>query len=67
MAARAQTREDRPIEVLLWGATGFTGRLAAEHLARHYAGDRVALGGRNRNKLEALRDELAAIDAKCAS
>jgi len=51
----------------LWGATGFTGKLAAEWLANRYADAHVALGGRNQKKLEALRDELAAIDPKCAA
>jgi short subunit dehydrogenase-like uncharacterized protein len=67
MAAHAQSRGERPIELLLWGATGFTGRLAAEHLARRYAGERIALGGRNLQKLEALRDELSSVDTKCAA
>ncbi|HEX4516456.1 MAG TPA: saccharopine dehydrogenase NADP-binding domain-containing protein [Polyangiaceae bacterium] len=60
-------KRKRPIELLLWGATGFTGKLAAEWLAKRYADARVALGGRNQKKLEALRDELAAIDPKCAA
>ena len=60
-------RDDREIELLLWGATGFTGRLAAEFLAARYAGERIALAGRSADKLEKLRDELVAIDARCAS
>ena len=60
-------KRKRPIELLLWGATGFTGKLAAEWLANRYADARVALGGRNQKKLEALRDELVAIDPKCAA
>lgn len=53
-------RADRRHDVVLFGATGYTGRLAAEHLARH-AGPRVrwALAGRDRGKLEATRRELA--------
>ena len=58
---------ERPIELLLWGATGFTGRLCAEHLARTYPDARIALGGRSTSKLEALRDELVAIDPRCAA
>ncbi len=53
--------EDREFDVVLWGATGFTGRLAAAHLFARYGtgGDvRWALGGRNREKLEQLRSEL---------
>ena len=51
------------LDVVLWGATGFTGRLVADHLvARHGVDDglRWAIGGRNEVKLEALRDELGA-------
>src|SRR5258708_25787756 len=60
-------KRQRPIELLLWGATGFPGRLAAEWLAKKYPDTSVALGGRNEKKLAALRDELAAIDSKCAA
>jgi short subunit dehydrogenase-like uncharacterized protein len=52
----------REFDLVLWGATGFTGRLVAEHLAAHYghAGTlRWAIGGRSREKLEALADKLA--------
>lgn len=58
----------RPFDITLWGATGFTGRLVAQHLVRTRAdGDlRLALGGRNRDKLEALRAELAQIDPAAA-
>lgn len=53
------TRADRPIDVLVWGATGFTGRLVAEYLARRPAGDvRWAIGGRDRGRLERVRDDL---------
>ncbi|WP_290057527.1 saccharopine dehydrogenase family protein, partial [Amycolatopsis solani] len=53
----------RAHDVVLFGATGFTGGLTAEYLARHApAGLRWALAGRNRGKLEAVRARLAAID-----
>jgi len=57
----------RNYDVLLWGATGFTGKLVAEYLMQHHGvgGDlRWALGGRSRPKLEAVRDALAAIDPR---
>ncbi len=59
---------DRRYDLVLFGATGFTGRLVAEYLARHAAGTSLAwaLGGRNAAKLERVRAELAAIDAACA-
>lgn len=51
---------DRNYDIVLFGATGFTGGLTAEYLARHAPeGTRWALAGRNRQKLEALRARLA--------
>ncbi|GLZ60208.1 saccharopine dehydrogenase [Micromonospora sp. NBRC 107095] len=53
----------RTYDVVLFGATGFTGGLTAEYLARHApAGLRWALAGRNPQRLAAVRDRLAAID-----
>jgi short subunit dehydrogenase-like uncharacterized protein len=51
---------DRTYDVVLLGATGFTGRLTAAHLARRLSGTTTtwAIAGRDRDKLEALRDEL---------
>jgi short subunit dehydrogenase-like uncharacterized protein len=47
----------RPIDVLLYGAGGFTGRLTVAEFARHApAGLRWALAGRHRSKLEQARD-----------
>ncbi|HUM12953.1 MAG TPA: saccharopine dehydrogenase NADP-binding domain-containing protein [Myxococcaceae bacterium] len=47
----------RPIDVLLYGAGGFTGRLTVAELSRHAPpGLRWALAGRHRGKLEAARD-----------
>src|SRR5215813_5169475 len=49
--------DTRPIDVLLYGASGFTGRLTVAELARHAPeGLRWALAGRDRRKLEAARD-----------
>jgi short subunit dehydrogenase-like uncharacterized protein len=62
MADTAAARDARQYDVLLWGATGYTGRLVAEFLLGRYgAGSKLrwALGGRNRAKLEAIRGELA--------
>ncbi|MER7417183.1 saccharopine dehydrogenase NADP-binding domain-containing protein [Micromonospora peucetia] len=56
-------REQRVHDVVLFGATGFTGGLTAEYLARNAPpGLRWALAGRNPGKLAAVRDRLAAID-----
>lgn len=44
---------EREFQVLLFGATGFTGQLVAEHLSRTYGESlRLALAGRNAEKLE---------------
>ncbi|MEH1055392.1 saccharopine dehydrogenase NADP-binding domain-containing protein [Micromonospora sp. CPCC 206171] len=60
-------RDDRPYDLVLFGATGFTGGLTAEYLARHApAGLRWALAGRNPAKLAAVRDRLTDIDAALA-
>ncbi len=46
----------RAWDIVLFGATGFTGALVAEYLARHAPADvRLALAGRNRGKLEAVK------------
>lgn len=48
------------LDLVLLGATGFTGALTAEYLAEHAPqGLRWALAGRNRGKLEAVRERLA--------
>jgi short subunit dehydrogenase-like uncharacterized protein len=51
---------DRAYDVVLLGATGFTGRLTAEHLARRLSGTttRWAIAGRNEDKLRAVADAL---------
>jgi len=36
-AAAAKMSGARAFDVTVWGATGFTGRLVCEHLARDYA------------------------------
>ncbi|TDC59028.1 saccharopine dehydrogenase [Micromonospora sp. KC207] len=55
-------REDRAYDVVLFGATGFTGGLTAQYLARHAPpGLRWALAGRNPAKLSAVRERLAGI------
>lgn len=53
-------RQARELDVVLFGATGFTGRLVAEYLLDHYGtnGLRWALAGRDSSKLEQLRQSL---------
>ncbi|MEM6590049.1 MAG: saccharopine dehydrogenase NADP-binding domain-containing protein [Pseudomonadota bacterium] len=46
------------IDILIYGATGFTGRLVTEYLGRKYPDRSWGIAGRNREKLAAIRDEL---------
>lgn len=57
----------REFDVVLWGASGFTGQLVAEYLVRNYlqrdAGKmdlRLALAGRNEAKLRAVAETVGA-------
>lgn len=48
-------------DVIVWGATGFTGRLVVEYLLQRYPPGkslRWAIAGRSQSKLDALLDEL---------
>ena len=57
----------RPHDLVLFGATGFTGALTAEYLAREAPeGVSWALAGRNQAKLESLRSRLAGVNEACA-
>lgn len=50
---------DRAFDIVLFGATGFTGRLAAEYLAKGAAGGaRWAIAGRSLDKLTGIREDL---------
>lgn len=53
----------KPFDIVVHGATGFTGRLVIEYLLQHYpagSGVRWAMGGRSADKLAAVRDEVGA-------
>lgn len=59
---------DREFDVVLFGATGFTGGLTAEYLARNApAGLKWAIAGRNEVKLKRVREHLATIDPTLGS
>jgi short subunit dehydrogenase-like uncharacterized protein len=49
---------EREFDIVLYGATGFVGKLTAEYLAKAGAGARIALAGRSRDKLLAVRETL---------
>lgn len=55
---------EREYDLILYGATGFVGRLTARYLATAAPpGTRIALAGRSRGKLDALQVELGAAAA----
>ena len=58
---------DRDFDIVIFGATGFTGELTAAYLAEHApANCRWALAGRNATRLEEVRARLAEADPDCA-
>ena len=55
----------RSYDIILWGASGFTGALVAEYFLREYGLNKTfkwAIAGRNKQKLKALRLKLKSID-----
>lgn len=57
---------DREFDVILWGATGFTGKLVAEYLYEQYGvgGDLTwAIAGRNQEKLKSVARSAAGNEA----
>ncbi len=59
---------EREFDIVLWGATGATGRRTAHHLARRCqeCGLSLAIGGRNRQKLDAVHNDLPGATTKIA-
>jgi short subunit dehydrogenase-like uncharacterized protein len=55
-------KADRPYDLVVYGATGYTGRLVAEYLAHHYQGKgpKWAMAGRSAAKLAEVRDLIGA-------
>lgn len=53
---------ERDFDIVLWGATGFTGRLVAAYLLEHYGTGafRWALAGRSTKRLEEVRSAIGA-------
>ncbi|WP_340679378.1 saccharopine dehydrogenase NADP-binding domain-containing protein [Paraglaciecola sp.] len=53
----------KEFDLVVYGASGFTGRLVAEYLVKQYANDsslKWAMAGRNADKLAQVRDEIGA-------
>lgn len=55
--------QNADFDIVVYGASGYTGRLVAEYLSQEYADDanlRWAMAGRNETKLAEVRDEIGA-------
>lgn len=51
-------------DIVVYGATGYSGTLIAEYLANRYGTNiRLAIAGRNEEKLQALRNEIASLQS----
>jgi short subunit dehydrogenase-like uncharacterized protein len=53
----------KKFDIVIYGATGFTGQLVAEYLAAHYGNDselKWAMAGRSLDKLQSVRDAIGA-------
>jgi short subunit dehydrogenase-like uncharacterized protein len=50
----------RELDIVVYGATGFVGKLTAHYLARAATGARIGLAGRSAERLRAVRDGLGA-------
>lgn len=55
---RRPSNSEREFDIVLYGATGFVGKLTAEYLATAGSEARIALAGRSPDKLLAVRDSL---------
>jgi len=56
---------DREFDIIVYGASGFTGRLVAEYLQSEYGGTDLkwAMAGRSADKLDRVRAEMGVSDA----
>ena len=56
-------KSERSFDIIVWGATGFTGKLVVEYLASHYNNGKPklkwAMAGRNESKLADCRAEIS--------
>ena len=58
------SKSEREFDIVVYGATGYTGRLVAEHFVREYSGKpdapKWAMAGRSKDKLAEVRDAIGA-------
>lgn len=63
MSYRESNMSSLKFDIVVYGATGFTGQLVAEYLAAHYKSDgnlKWAMAGRSEDKLAGVRDAIGA-------
>ena len=62
MSESLPMKSERAYDIVVYGATGYTGRLVAEYLAQHYpgTGPSWAMAGRDTAKLAQVRDLIGA-------
>ena len=61
-------RGERELDLIIFGATGFTGQMAATYIAKRYGSTfKWAIAGRRMSALQALRSQLSTIDASLGS
>ncbi len=53
------SRENREFDVIIWGASGFTGRIATNYMHAQYGDGNIswAIAGRNEAKLDSVRNQ----------
>lgn len=53
--------KSKDFDIIIWGATGFTGRLVAEYIYKNYSSEKLswAIAGRDKKKLINVRDKIA--------
>lgn len=64
MSLSASSSASRKFDLVIYGATGFTGQLAVEYVHRHYPELKFALAGRNLAKLESVRHQVCGAESQ---
>jgi short subunit dehydrogenase-like uncharacterized protein len=55
---------ERPFDIVVWGATGFSGGLVVDYLSKHAPSNiRWTIAGRNRHKLQIIQAEFLVADS----
>jgi len=65
--SRQERYATRPIDIIVHGATGFTGKRVVAHLVSKHPELNVAICGRSQDKLKAVANEMRWDESKCKS